>query len=234
VKSRVTISCLLAACALVACSGDDDTADPTTTATSALATTIAEAPTVATPTTATAPSSTAVATTTSVPTTAPIPTTAAAPTSTGPLDEAEAIAAIIEAAQGAWRTGVDVLLDPWSDERLAALAEFRTASQAAAVAEVVHQMRSDNRMAVENPEMPVRIAVDPMSVVIDLEDGLGTVDACQVDSLVEIQVAGNPDGTDRVLDDDVVHRIVRYELALEADRWLVSAASEVSEVPACA
>jgi hypothetical protein len=225
VKSRVTISCLLAACALVACSGDDDTADPTTTATSALATTIAEAPTVATPTTATAPSSTAVATTTSVPTTAPIPTTAAAPTSTGPLDEAEAIAAIIETAQGAWRAYHDALLDPQDETKVAGLAQYYDGPILDGLARFVEDYRANGYRLVENPTLESSFTLSPLFVTLDLEDGLATVVGCHVNGYVKVHVGANPDGSDRVLDDSVIRRMETRELQLVDGRWKVTAAA---------
>jgi hypothetical protein len=225
VKSRVTVVALFAACALVACSGDDDTANPTTTATSAFATTTAVTPAATALPATTTPRSSAVGTTTAAPTTAPIPTTVGTPSSTGPIDEAEAIAAIIETAQGAWRAYHDALLDPQDETKVAGLAQYYDGPILDGLARFVEDYRANGYRLVENPTLESSFTLSPLFVTLDLEDGLATVVGCHVNGYVKVHVGANPDGSDRVLDDSVIRRMETRELQLVDGRWKVTAAA---------
>jgi hypothetical protein len=217
---------LFAACALVACSGDDDTANPTTTATSALAAVATTGPpittrAVPTPPEPTNPPTTPVSTamTSSPGSVAPTTAPGMPGTSPDPHDPALAPHLIYAAAEGAWRTLGEALADPLSDEKYNALALYRTGDNLARAQALVQRFRDENLRVVPHPNYESEVIIDPMSLVIDPVDGFATMRVCEADTEITIEVGGNPDGSDRVVNDELSTVVDEADYVIVDDTW---------------
>jgi hypothetical protein len=79
---------------------------------------------------------------------------------------------------------------------------------------------ADGEVVIQNPDVPTRTEII-RDTVFFLEDA-GTFDACAIDANIVVEPGGNPDGTDRVVDDDIVAAALTYHLDRIDGRWLVS------------
>ncbi len=59
------------------------------------------------------------------------------------------------------------------------------------------------------------------SFTVFAEDVIATLDACIVDTAVVVEVGGNADGSDRVVDDTTASGFDTYSFELVNDAWLV-------------
>jgi hypothetical protein len=214
---------------LVACSGDDDAAPSTTLA--------------APPTSVEAPSSTVAATTPETTEPAPVstPTTPATPTSpppttpstlppepttttgsSSPPNQAQIKQDVIDATITAWTAFNELLLDPTDDERLSAIAGTRTADALDRVIDIVLQLQLEGRKSVTNPDLPATIRIDRSSAMVDVDRGTATVEYCRLGSNITVEIGGNEDGTDRILDDTINSYLESDTFVLENGVWLKS------------
>ena len=196
---------------LAACSGDDD---------ASLDTTPAPSPTTSATVAATTPETTS-------PTTEPAPQTApqtlpAEPTTTAtsaPPDEDQIKQDVIDAAFAAWKSLNDLRLDPTNDDLLEALARTRTGASLDSAIEIVTNYRVGNRHSITHPEFPASFQAYPETVEVDAELGLASVEYCWLNSNIFVEVGGDGDGTDLVLDDAVSANRERSDLVFGESGW---------------
>jgi hypothetical protein len=129
---------------------------------------------------------------------------------------------VIAAAERTWQLYNDAILDPTSDERLTAAQSAMTGEALATATDIVLGFRADNQRAVESRVVPVSIDIDDDSVVLSATRDSSTVEFCRVGSFVLVETAGNPDNTDRVLDDTVNAYRERETYVRAAEGWLNS------------
>lgn len=236
-RSRVAMA-VAAITLLAACNGDDDAEPTTTTAvhleetttSSARPTTTAAPDPETTRTTAPETSTTQEQSTTTNVVPATDPTTTADPddyTAQGVL--------VIKRVEESWRTVRMLLDDPFDDDKLAALDGYFTGNQLEGFRNVVQDYRDQNLRSVDNPDVPEVYTAEPASLALDLEAGRATVQVCHRDSTLLVETAGNPDGTDRVVIDDVSEMIVELDVKLVDGVWKVSSArvaeTEIAQCP---
>lgn len=175
----------MTALAVSACTGDDNAAPTTTLA----------------PITIPDPTTSTTTVTTTEPVIATTSTTDAGPTTT--ITEAAAKQAVITAAIASWEAFNEAKLDPTNDGKVAAMASTRAGEALNRATQVIASYRVENHRSVTNSAIPAEIIVSPDSVQIDLADSTATIEYCNISSNIVVEVGGNPDGTDRVLDSTV-------------------------------
>jgi hypothetical protein len=165
---------------LAACSSDGDATPATTPTTPATVATT----TVASTTTSTAP-------------------TTQAPTTT--IDPAVALAAEVEADfREADRLGREASMDPFDAEKEAAALERRLGVIAENLAARLAEWRDLNYALRENPDVPASITVEtPATLVLEGGD-VAEMQICEVDSWVIVEVGAGPNGSEAIVNDDVV------------------------------
>ena len=217
---------MLLAATLVGCSGAADTGAGTTlplpTSVPVAETTQASLPAASAPT----------ASLTSTP-----PTAVAAAPSSSPststdrpaLSEDQAKRDVIEAAIDSWTAFNNVLLDPGNDDLLRALALTRTGDALDRAIEGVIGYRARNEAERTHPNHPAEITVREDSVSVDLASGTATLEYCRVGSNIWVEVGANPDGSDRVLNDEINSYIEMAVFELVGDVWLRTRATEISK-----
>lgn len=239
--------------AVAACSGGDDEASSTTalsTVASAPPTTPAPEPTDTTeaPATTAPPATTAAAVATTEPpvetTAPPVETTAPPVETTDPSDPTttvssdEAVQArfdVLERAEAAWPTATrPVYNDPFNDELVANLENFYTGNLLEGINNVVQQLRDGNFRTIPRDDQPEIYVADPRSLAVNVESGRATVQVCHINTAILIQVGGNPDGSDRIAEDEIREQIVELELLLVDGVWKVASANEPeTEIATC-
>lgn len=236
VASAVSVAIGLAlACA--ACSGDDDSADPGTTTT--VAPTTSESPddadiaeTTDPPETTgapdTTPAPTTVATTAAPSTTEPpattSPETTSAPTSTQPRATDDQIAEFRQSVEADWREGtarwLAAVAQPTDAGLVLAALEYAADSVEAGRQRTLDGLIEAGRRGIQNestpPSFEILVGPDPV-------DGL-TVEAslsyCAIDSTVVLE--RQPDGTESVVNDDVVTEWWDAILRWNGEIWQVA------------
>jgi hypothetical protein len=170
-----------------------------------------------------------VAPTTAAPTTTSAPTTTQAPTTT--IDPAEVLAAEVEADfREADRLGREASMDPFDAEKEAAALERRLGFAADSLAAELLDWREKNYALRSSAEVPALITIEvPAALVLEGAD-VAEMQICEVDSWVIVEVGAGPNGTDAIVNDEVlsyrtsvllrnVNGIWRLEGGTEIERW---------------
>ena len=215
-KVRARGVLVVAALTLGACSGDS--AAPATTASD----TTAPAPTTSAETvTPTIPTTTAVATTPPT-TTPPLAATTAPPTvpATIPADLAQAQQDVIDATAAAWQAFRTAARDPQNEDKLGTLATAASGPTLERWIATLAELVTSGLIAVENPTTPASIEIYPETVVVDIAAGAASVEYCRIGSDLGIEVGGNPDGTDKIVINEVNAYHERSDLIFTNGRWL--------------
>lgn len=158
-------------------------------------------------------------TTSSVPATSPTTTTDPA---AGDVDPS-----VIDAVVASWRAFNEAKLDPTNDAKLAALGDTTGGDLLQNSIDVVARYRAENKRSVTNPDVPAAIVVYADTLVVDDVAGTAQVDYCRIGSNILVEVGGNADGTDLVLDDTVNTYIERSSLVFEGDHWIETGGVEL-------
>lgn len=216
----MTSRSLLAACAAVAvtattCSSGDDTASDTSTS-AATTTTTTEAPTTTPPPTTTAETTT----TTTEPPTTEQPTT----TTTEPVDEVQEV---IDSFELAWRAFDDAKLDPTDDAKFEVARARFTGAALQALDERIGSFRREGLRGQTNPDVPARADVYRDTVVVDGDTA--TLLVCDVNSNLLVETGAAPDGSDAVVNDDIVARLVETSMIRSGEGWLLARGVTVAE-----
>lgn len=215
-KVRARGVLVVAALTLGACSGES--AAPATTVP---ATTASTSPTTTAPAPATTPTTAPVATT--PPTTAPPTTLATVPPTvpaTIPADLAQAQQDVIDATVAAWQTFRTAVRDPQNEDKLGALATAASGPTLERWITTLAELVTSGLIAVENPTTPAAIEIYPETVVVDVAAGTASVEYCRIGSDLGIEVGGNPDGTDKIVINEVNAYHERSDLVFTNGRWL--------------
>lgn len=236
----MTIAALLA---VAACNGDDDAATTTVTVQpSQPGSTTAETATETTGPPTTSTSNPPPTTETTPPTTAPRPTTEPTaettdpPTTTDqPVDDfAAQTLVVIERTEASWEIVLAAFRDPLDDAKVEALDEYFTGNQLEGFNNLIDLYRADGVRAVAREGMSDTYEVEPRSLALDLEGGRATVQVCHIETSLVVETAGNPDGTDRVISDDIEQQIVEVDLVLADGTWKASTArTPETEIATC-
>ena len=220
--TRLTAAALAIALLATACSGDDDAVTVTTTTPvtdDTLDTVVTTAPTTV-PTTAvptTVPATTSAPATTTEP---DDPATTTDPSATTEPDDDATRQAVLDAVVESWRVFNEAKLDPTNDDKVAALSEVTSGELLVNSIEVIGRYRAENKRSVTNPDVPASILLYPGTLQVDQKAGTAQVDYCRIGSNILIEIGGNADGSDLVIDDSVNTYIERSLLVLEEGRWL--------------
>ena len=144
-----------------------------------------------------------VAPTTAAPTTTSTPTTTQAPTTT--IDPAEALAAEVEADyREAIRLGDEALQDPFDAARETAALDRRLGIIRENFAERLARYRTESLAIRENETVPATIVVEQPARLVPPSDDVIEMQVCEVDSWIVVEVGAGPNGTDAVVNPDVV------------------------------
>ncbi len=210
-----------------ACSGDDASDAATTgvpTTTSAAPSTTAAPETTTTTSTTESPvpttSSTAV-TDTSSPTSVPAPDSTLDPND--PVAQAEAVLAAVEAAM---RASVNAVRSPSDDRVVAQLSDHYTGVLLEGWRNVVADYRANNLRQLENTVEPDAFVAELASLAVSASGTLATVQGCEITSGIVVEIGGNPDGTDRVIEDGIGRTVLELEVVVEDGAWKVRDAIE--------
>jgi hypothetical protein len=235
-RDRACVVLAFATLVVAGCSGDDDSAATTVaveTPPTVPSTTETQASTA--PST-THPATTTEATVTSTSSSAP-PTTAQPPPSTDATTMPETTLPDgvpprvtfpndpdLQAVVDALYEYVDALraasAEPTDSLRVTRLMDTVTEPLMPRIDEFISGLVDSGQAYVLNDELPTRTEVMPPSV--EIVGDLAAVDVCAIDGDVRVELGGNPDGTDRVVDDTVVSASLTYSLTFVDGRWVVS------------
>jgi hypothetical protein len=162
--------------------------------------------------------------TSQAPTTQPPATTSPAPTA--PTDDLEqAKQEVIAAAERTWSLFEEATYDPTDDEKFRAAQAAMTGDALATTTQIIEGYREHGRRAVRSDVAPAFISIDPNSVQLGEDGHSATVEFCRLGSDVLVQTSGNPDGSDRVIDDTINAYLERESYVLVNGAWLNSDAS---------
>lgn len=202
--AAMTVASLLAG---AACGGAETAEPPATSAAVANTTPSTILPPGTTQPTTTAPPST--------------PTTVPAPPTTSPLsEEDQAKQAVIEAAKNAWHLFNEAKLDPTNDVKVRAAFAAYTGSARTRVEGIIAEYRSSHWRSLTSQSAPAHVDVYTDSVDIDLASNSATVELCNLGSNVMVESGGNPDGSDRMLDDSITAYWTRESYVLTDGGWM--------------
>jgi hypothetical protein len=151
------------------------------------------------------------------------PSTAADRTEPPPTTEPDDDAvkqAVIDAAIESWRVFNEARLDPFNDEKVAAISDVRAGALLERSIEIIGNYRFNNEREIRHPEFPARVEPYPLTVHVDLSDGFASVEYCRIGSNIWVETGGNADGTDRIIDDTVNSYRERADLVLIDGWWL--------------
>ena len=213
-KVRARGVLVVAALTLGACSGES--AAPATTVPETTASTSPTTP----PPTAPATTPTTAPPATTPPTTAPPTTPATVPPTvpaTIPADLAQAQQDVIDATSPPGRPISDATRDPSNEEKLARLA----ATPSGPTLERRSTSSPSWWQAASSPSRTRRhlpsIDIYEETVVVDVAAGTASVEYCRIGSDLGIEVGGNPDGTDKIVVNEVNAYHERSELVFIED-----------------
>jgi hypothetical protein len=165
---------------LAACSGSDGDATPATTPTPV-------ATTAATP----------------APTTTSAPSTTQAPTTT--IDPAQTLAAEVEADfREADRLASEALQDPNDALKETAALERRTGALADQLRQTLAEFRLSNHAWRPNELVPASLEIEVPAVLVVEGADVAELVVCELNSWVVVEVGAGPDGTDAIVDSNVV------------------------------
>ena len=157
------------------------------------------------------------------------PSTTLAPTTT--LDPAAALAAQVEADfLEADRLGREALMDPFDTAKEATALERRLGVIADNFRNRLFDYRSGNLAIRPNQGAPASITVEVPAVLVREGADVAQLQICEVDSWVVVEVGAGPNGTDAIVNPDVVSYrsdvfmrnvdgIWRFEGGNEVGRW---------------
>lgn len=230
---------VLVVLALAACNGDDDTASTSIASTTDGATSTEAPPSTSEPQDATTVPTTAVltaeTTTTTPPTTtseSPTTTDTTAPPSTSDPDVDEAVQArvdVVETVRSAYQASLDVVRDPANDSKRDALADYFVAPLLDGWLNIVERYRTEGLRELENPEEPDSFDAELASLAVNDALDFATIQGCSVTSGIIVEVGGNADGSDRVIEDRVSRAVVEFEVRRDGDAWKVASVREPEE-----
>jgi hypothetical protein len=209
VKRRtVLLAALFAVSALVSCSGDDPTGEPTTAA-------------VLETTPVTAASSTSAPHLTAAVPTVDDPTTTIEPTTT--IDAVAQTKAAVAAAIVRGRQNYQYALQNYdAPDALDVLARTTAANSPSweLTLQNMDTLRTNGWRSRPNPAVP---SVAVVEGDVELQDGppatRAEVTVCSIDSDTLFEPAGAPDGSDTIVNDEVIARRTRVTLVLEDGAW---------------
>jgi hypothetical protein len=214
---------------LAGCSGDDDA----TATTSSGETTTSESVEATDPTVATtSTTSTTIASTTTDPTTT-VPESTAPPTSDLPTTTSlpEGVPPRVTFPDDPEKQAVVDAVYAFSDLLFAAQANPTDETLRARVDDVAGEpvrtrfvdflarVAADGQAFVDEPGSPSYLEIYPEA--ISVVDGSGLVDGCAVDRTAQVEVDGNPDGSDRIIDATIFSAAQSYSLTLTDRGWRV-------------
>ena len=90
----------------------------------------------------------------------------------------------------------------------------------AASIELIAGYRFENRRSVTNEEFPATLVPDADSLRLTKDGMSATLESCRVNSNASVEIGGNPDGTDRIVDDSISVYIESAELEMIDGRWM--------------
>ncbi len=144
-------------------------------------------------------------------------------------DRTTVVIAIVDAVDASWQASLDAVRDPFSDEKLALLDEHFTGVLLEGWRNTVSDYRERNYREIENPDEPDAFEVELASVAVNEFGTFAVVQGCSITSGVIVEVGGNSDGSDRVIEDGIGRTVVELELVKEDGQWKVEDARSPDE-----
>jgi hypothetical protein len=140
------------------------------------------------------------------------------PTSAPAIDQAAQQQAVIDAALASWEAFNEAKLDPTNEAKLDRIVDLHNGALEARMVEVIGNFRVLNQASRTNEALPAEIVVDRESVVV--REGTATVEFCEVNSNVLVEVGAGPNGVDAIIDDSTRTVVSRLVLQLSEDNWI--------------
>lgn len=197
----------ITALAVAACSNGNDTT-PTTTTTPPPSSTTTTTTTTAAPTTTSTSSST---------TTTPTTTEPPSPTQTDPVDEVQEL---LDDYEAAWSAFDAAKLDPTNDATVESARQLLTDRMLELLNERIEQFRRENLRSVTNLDVPAHADVYRETVEIDGDTARFRV--CEIGSNILVEVGAAPDGSDAVVNDDVISSLIDNTMVRTPSGWVLA------------
>jgi ABC-type transport system substrate-binding protein len=161
-------------------------------------------------------------------TTTAAPTTTVAPTTT--LDPAESLAAEVEAdLLEADRLENEASKEPFDSEKERVALERRVGFAAEALRSKLEDYRRRNVAIRENPEVAPVVAIEVQAELAPAAGDVAEVQVCEVNSWILVEVGAGPNGTDAVVNSDVVASRGIVILRRVDDVWRVEGGRQIGE-----
>jgi hypothetical protein len=170
-------------------------------------------------------------TTTAAPTTALSSTTEAPAASSSPAtspetdDEADEVVAAYLAA---WQAFTDAAMDPTNPEFRALIESTRVGANLERALAILDELVMNGWVAIEHPTDPARTTIEDGPFI---DGDTATVVVCDLDSNIVIEPGAAPDGSDAMVNDEVVALRIEVTLARVSGTWKVSAGRILGEWP---
>jgi hypothetical protein len=118
-------------------------------------------------------------------------------------------------------------MNPTDDEAYAELSHHFAEPLLGALQAAIQRLRDLNEHIVVNPDVPSTVVPEPLTVEVDIDDGMATIELCEVNSFIRVQVGGAPDGTDLVVDDSITVIRQRQSFVVEDGSWKMNDAERL-------
>lgn len=138
--------------------------------------------------------------------------------------------AVIDAVVASWQAFNDAKLDPTNDDTLSALREVRAGELLMLSTEILARYRAESQRSRTNTQFPATLVPDPSTLVFGSDGSSASIESCNVNSNILVEIEGNDDGTDRVIDDSVSVHIETAELEYVDGRWVEIAGNIIERI----
>jgi hypothetical protein len=181
-----------------------------------------------------APAATQSSTPTTLPTeatsTTPSSTAATTTTSTSPTTEVEDRAAAVEAdLLEAFRLGDEALQDPSDEQAEAAALDRRLGFIAERFAQTLAEYRTKNYAIRPNVDVPESVTVELPPTFLGADGEVAEVQICEINSWILVEVGAGPNGTDAVVNPDVIATRAMIFMRLIDGTWRFEGSNLIQE-----
>src|SRR5690606_7031239 len=105
-----------------------------------------------------------------------------------------------------WSAFGEALFEPDNDDIVESARQLLAGPMLDLFDQRVAEFRAENLRAIANPDVPARFEIDHESINIDGDTA--RMHVCDVDSIILVEIGGAPDGSDAIINEDVVARLV--------------------------
>lgn len=142
---------------------------------------------------------------------------------------------VLDRTEQSWGVVLTAFGDPFDDAKVAALEGYFTGNQLEGFNNLIDDFRTGNFELQPRADMTDTYDADPRSLALSLEADFATVQVCHISTALTVEVGGNPDGSDRVVADEIEQSIVELDVVRLDGLWKISSArapeTEIAECP---